>query len=73
VLAVGDAEFQEKCFLKFGELKKNGKTVILVSHSMPLVRKMCDEAAWLDKGVLKAAGKADPTITAYMDSLGPQS
>lgn len=71
VLAVGDAEFQEKCLSKFEEFKRDGKTVILVSHSMDTVQKMCDHAAWLDKGKLVAAGEAAPTIKAYVDSLSP--
>lgn len=70
VLAVGDAEFQEKCFGKFEELKAAGKTVILVSHSMETVQTMCDQAAWLSHGELKAVGDAKGTIAAYLDSLG---
>jgi ABC-2 type transport system ATP-binding protein len=69
VLAVGDAEFQEKCFQKFRDLKTEGKTVILVSHSMDTVRSMCDHAAWLSHGELKAVGEARPTIQAYLNSL----
>jgi lipopolysaccharide transport system ATP-binding protein len=69
VLAVGDAEFQEKCFAKFEDFKADGKTVILVSHSMATVQTMCDQAAWLNHGELKAAGAAAPTIKAYIDSL----
>ena len=68
VLAVGDAEFQEKCFQKFRDLKAAGKTVILVSHSMDTVEAMCDHAAWINKGHLMAAGEAKPTIQAYTDS-----
>jgi ABC-type polysaccharide/polyol phosphate transport system ATPase subunit len=70
VLAVGDAEFQEKCFQKFQDFKRDGKTVILVSHSMDTVASMCDHAAWLNKGELVAVGEAKPTIDAYMNSLG---
>lgn len=70
VLAVGDAEFQQKCFNKFADLRSQGKTVILVSHSMDTVRTMCDQAAWLNKGELKAVGPAEQTIQAYLDSLG---
>lgn len=70
VLAVGDAEFQEKCFQKFEDFKRAGKTVILVSHSMSTVEHMCDHAAWLNKGKLVAVGAAEPTIKAYLDSLG---
>lgn len=70
VLAVGDAEFQERCFQKFADFKKQGKTVILVSHSMGTVRSMCDQAAWLNHGTLMASGDAEPTIQAYLDSVG---
>jgi lipopolysaccharide transport system ATP-binding protein len=69
VLAVGDAEFQEKCFQKFRDFKAAGKTVILVSHSMETVRTMCDHAAWLNHGDLMAVGEASPTITQYLGSL----
>jgi ABC-type polysaccharide/polyol phosphate transport system ATPase subunit len=69
VLAVGDAEFQEKCFQKFRDLREAQKTVILVSHSMDTVRAMCDQAAWLSHGELKSVGPAKPTIDAYMNSL----
>ncbi|KFF58213.1 ABC transporter ATP-binding protein, partial [Cryobacterium sp. MLB-32] len=69
VLAVGDAEFQDKCAQKFVDFKAAGKTVILVSHAMESVRSMCDQAAWLSHGELVMVGDADPTITAYLDSL----
>ena len=69
VLAVGDAEFQEKCRLKFVDFKKDGKTVILVSHAMSSVRSMCDQAAWLSHGELVQVGDAGETIKAYLDSL----
>jgi lipopolysaccharide transport system ATP-binding protein len=70
VLAVGDAEFQEKCRQKFRDLQRAGKTVILVSHSMPAVQEMCDHAAWINKGHLEMVGSADATIAAYLESLG---
>lgn len=69
VLAVGDGEFQEKCFNKFRDFKAAGKTVILVSHSMETVKAMCDQAAWLNKGKLATVGSAAPTIKAYLDTL----
>jgi ABC-type polysaccharide/polyol phosphate transport system ATPase subunit len=69
VLAVGDAEFQEKCRQKFADFSAAGKTVILVSHSMGLVSEMCDQAAWLSHGDLLAVGPADDTIKAYLSSL----
>jgi ABC-type polysaccharide/polyol phosphate transport system ATPase subunit len=69
VLAVGDADFQEKCAQKFADFKEAGKTVILVSHAMESVRSMCDHAAWLSHGDLVRVGDANSTITAYLDSL----
>jgi ABC-2 type transport system ATP-binding protein len=69
VLAVGDAEFQEKCRMKFVDYKNDGRTVILVSHSMDTVKQMCDQAAWLSNGSLVAVGEAEPTIAAYLGSL----
>lgn len=68
VLAVGDAEFQEKCFGKFAELRSRGKTVVLVSHSMTTVEAMCDHAAWINQGTLMTVGEAVPTIAAYRRS-----
>lgn len=65
VLAVGDAEFQAKCSEKFAEFKKDGRTVILVSHSMGMVKEMCDKVAWLHKGSFVAAGDAAHTIAKY--------
>ncbi len=69
VLAVGDAEFQKKCQVKFAELKEAGRTVILVSHDMGQVQKMCDQVAWLSHGDLVQVGAAEPAIRAYLNSL----
>lgn len=65
VLAVGDATFQKRCRTKFREMKEDGRTVILVSHSMGTVSEMCDEVAWLDSGQLRKAGSAAEVIAAY--------
>lgn len=69
VLAVGDAEFQEKCFTKFEDFKSLGKTVILVSHSTSTVKQMCDQAAWINHGELMMVGDAQTAIDAYIGSL----
>lgn len=69
VLAVGDAEFQARCFDKFAEFKKDGKTVILVSHSTETVKRMCDQGAWINKGELMRVGTAEEAIAAYIDSI----
>ncbi len=69
VLAVGDQEFQDKCYQKFADFRAVGKTVILVSHSMGVVQSMCDQVAWLDHGGLQAVGAAKPTIAKYLASV----
>ncbi len=54
VLAVGDEGFTHKCLDKFGEFRRRGKTILLVTHSLGLVERFCDEALWLEGG--KVAG-----------------
>lgn len=65
ILAVGDANFQAKCRDKFADLREQGKTVIFVSHSLATVKDMCDQAAWIDNGVLRVVGDVDDVIAAY--------
>jgi len=67
VLAVGDMSFQEKCAAKFAELRRDGRTVVVVSHAIEQMRTFCDEAAWLRHGELMAAGKARDIINDYAD------
>jgi ABC-2 type transport system ATP-binding protein len=69
VLAVGDAEFQEKCKRKFADFRREGKTIILVTHDMSAVASMCDQVAWLNRGKVVSTGEAATTIAAYYESL----
>ncbi|MGH9104807.1 MAG: ABC transporter ATP-binding protein, partial [Acidimicrobiales bacterium] len=69
VLAVGDEAFQRKCLERFAELKRNGKTVIIVSHSMQSVVNMCDHAVWFKKGHKMADGKPREVVEAYTGSI----
>nr|WP_245167206.1 ABC transporter ATP-binding protein [Curtobacterium flaccumfaciens] len=69
VLAVGDATFQKRCRTKFKEMKDEGRTVILVSHSMSTVKDMCDEVAWLNEGELKMIGKTNDVVKAYNETV----
>jgi len=66
VLAVGDEGFTRKCLDKIGELRRHGRTIVIVSHSLHLVEKMCDEVLWLRHG--KAAESGDPkrVVDAYL-------
>ena len=69
VLAVGDEQFQRRCADKFAELRRAGKTIVVVSHSLGTLQQMCDEAAWLDSGVLRHTGPAAEVVDAYLSSL----
>ena len=69
VLAVGDEAFQRKCLERFAELKHNGKTVIIVSHSMQSVVNMCDHAIWFQKGHKMADGDPKEVVEAYTGSI----
>lgn len=71
ILAVGDAAFQEKSRAKFDELHDQGKTVILVSHSLGTVMEMCDQAAWIEKGSLRSVGPVKDVAAEYTYSVFP--
>lgn len=67
IIAVGDEEFQRRCFDYLHKLRKRGVTIVFVTHSMGLVQQLCDGAAWLEHGKLKLVGTADEVVNAYMD------
>jgi ABC-2 type transport system ATP-binding protein len=69
VLAVGDESFQQRCLEKFAELRKNGRTLVVVSHGMETVRNICDQAAWFDHGKLREIGPAATVVDAYLASV----
>ncbi len=71
ILAVGDAAFQEKSRAKFDELHDQGRTVILVSHSMGAVLDMCDHAAWIEKGALRTTGEVEDVANQYISDAFP--
>ena len=66
ILSVGDQHFQEKCFNKMRELKKEGKTMVFVTHSMDSVKNLCDRAVWLSDGVVRLDGNTDEVVDAYL-------
>ncbi len=69
VLAVGDEGFTHKCLDKFGEFKRRGKTILLVTHSLALVERFCDDALWLDGGKVRAAGDPKRVVGAYLTDV----
>jgi len=69
VIAVGDEDFQRRCFDHLYRLRNQGATIIMVTHSLPLVQTMCDNAAWLDHGELRAVGRAPEVVHQYLDQV----
>ena len=72
VLAVGDEGFTHKCLDKFGEFKRRGKTILLVTHSLNLVERFCDEALWLDSGKVRGSGDPKRVVGAYLTDVGQE-
>jgi lipopolysaccharide transport system ATP-binding protein len=66
VLAVGDAQFQRKCLDVFAGLKRQRKTIVLVSHDLSAVQRFCDHVYWLDKGRLVMEGESSEVIQTYL-------
>jgi ABC-type polysaccharide/polyol phosphate transport system ATPase subunit len=69
VLAVGDEGFTHKCLDKFAEFKRRGKTILLVTHSLGMVERFCDEALWLDAGRIKGSGDPKRIVGAYVTDV----
>ena len=66
ILSVGDQHFQEKCFNKMRELKKEGKTMVFVTHSMDSVKNLCDRAVWLYDGQVRMDGNTKEVVDEYL-------
>ncbi len=67
ILSVGDQHFQEKCFDKIEELKKEGKTIVFVTHGMESVKRFCTRAVWLHQGEIKMDGDTNTVIEKYLE------
>ncbi len=69
VLSVGDGAFREKSEAKMRDIIQNGKATILVSHSIPQIRRMCNKVLWLDQGRQIAFGETEPICDKYEEFL----
>ena len=69
VMSVGDLEFQSKCITRISEFKKNGKTIVLVTHEIEVANYLCDEIVWLEDGLVRMAGPAAQVAHAYRSAL----
>lgn len=69
ILAVGDAAFQKKCFNKLMEIKQKGTTVVIVSHSLGQIEKICDRSIWIKDGKIQMQGKPADVHKAYLEFM----
>jgi ABC-type polysaccharide/polyol phosphate transport system ATPase subunit len=72
VLAVGDESFQHKCVSKIQEFKGRGKTIVLVTHDLGSVERLCDEAVWLEGGRLMARGGPREIVDRYLGQVAQE-
>jgi len=66
ILSVGDKHFQDKCFNKMQELKKEGKTIVLVTHDLGAAQRLCDRTIWLSNGIIKMDGNTEEVLEQYV-------
>ena len=69
ILAVGDARFQAKCFNKMLELKKRGITIVIVSHDLGSIERLCNRAVWIENGEIREMGSPHDIINLYLDGI----
>jgi len=69
ILAVGDAGFQAKCLRRLDEIRRQGVTVVIVSHDLGQIERLCDRSIWLCDGVLAAEGEPREVHRAYLEYL----
>src|SRR5229473_1270812 len=69
VLAVGDINFQKKCLGKMGDVARAGRTVVLVSHQLNQIRRLCQRVAWVDGGSIRRTGPTHEVVSAYESAM----
>src|SRR5277367_5140649 len=69
VLAVGDINFQKKCLGKMGDVARAGRTVVLVSHQMNQIRRLCHRVVWVDDGQIRRDGATHEVASAYESAM----
>lgn len=70
ILAVGDANFQAKCFNKLREIKAKGTTIVIVSHSLGQIEQICERSIWIHEGLIKEEGSPREVHPIYLDFMG---
>lgn len=69
VLAVGDQVFQSRCLRRISEIQQSGTTIIIVSHDLSVIRRMCEQVFWLEDGIVQSEGDADTVVNRYLASV----
>lgn len=69
ILAVGDEQFQRKCFDRIAQMRARGKTMVIVSHALNSIRELCTDVVWMDRGRLVAQGSAETVVTQYLSEV----
>ena len=70
ILAVGDANFQAKCFNKLREIEANGTTIVIVSHSLGQIEEICERSIWIHEGKIQKEGNPREVHPAYLEYMG---
>lgn len=70
ILAVGDQHFQDKCYAKLEELRDSDKTIVIVSHALASIKKICTRGIWINEGKIQIDGKIDKVIDEYLKVCG---
>lgn len=73
ILTVGDAAFQAKCFDRLQRIKAAGTTIVIVSHAMGQIEKICDRSIWLQDGLIKDSGNTKLINSEYLEYMGVES
>ena len=69
VLAVGDAEFQKKCFSRMSDIAEEGRTILFVSHNLQAVQRLCTKGLLLSQGKIQCLTTVSECISTYTESL----
>jgi ABC-type polysaccharide/polyol phosphate transport system ATPase subunit len=73
ILGVGDAGFQAKCAQRIEGFRKKGVTILLVTHDLGQVEKMCDHVYWLEQGTVRASGKPSNVVAQYREFMAERA
>lgn len=70
ILAVGDIQFRQQCMVRMGEIARAGRTVLIVSHQLDELRRLCNRAVWMELGQVRLDGPAESVLAAYERRAG---